>query len=147
MLKRKKRGPTGNRTPTKGFKVLCADRYTIGLTHYPCFLSLLKTHLSVQCPCINTSKTLILQEKCESLIARVTYSKCKKEKNKDIIEMITCSVYKACLPHCQEFMTTGAREDHVQVWSSGSSASILSLWLKLVEIVESPFSGTLSCFL
>ena len=27
--KGKKRGPTGNRTPTKGFKVLCADRYTI----------------------------------------------------------------------------------------------------------------------
>ena len=27
--KEKRIGPTGNRTPTKGFKVLCADRYTI----------------------------------------------------------------------------------------------------------------------
>ena len=25
----KRIGSTGNRTPTKGFKVLCADRYTI----------------------------------------------------------------------------------------------------------------------
>ena len=35
VVKDKKRGSTGNRTPTKGFKVLCADRYTIE----PCCLS------------------------------------------------------------------------------------------------------------